>query len=91
MAAEPPRRAPPRKKPVSRATDTKVPRDRIPLPPAYLRLLEQFRLRPFRTEEVLDQAIALVDHLISRRQPLLPEEEDYTEGAEPLPMRPPQG
>jgi len=48
-------------------------------PPAYLRLIEQFRPRPIRSAAELDQAIAVVDHLLSRREPLRPEEEDYLE------------
>jgi HTH-type transcriptional regulator/antitoxin HigA len=47
------------------------------LPPAYLHLLEQFRLRPIRTGEELDRAAAVVDQLVSRREALLPEEEEY--------------
>lgn len=49
------------------------------VPPAYLRLLEQFRLRPIRNDTDLDEATALIDRLLSRREPLRPEEEDYLE------------
>jgi HTH-type transcriptional regulator/antitoxin HigA len=41
--------------------------------------VEQFRLRPLQSADELTQAIALVDHLVSRKEPLLPEEEDYLE------------
>jgi HTH-type transcriptional regulator/antitoxin HigA len=50
-----------------------------PLPPAYLRLVKRFRLRPVRSDDELDQATALVDALLSRKEPLLPEEEEYLE------------
>jgi HTH-type transcriptional regulator/antitoxin HigA len=50
-----------------------------PLPAAYLRLVERFRPRPIRSASELDQAVAVVDELLSRKQPLLAEEEDYLE------------
>src|SRR5262249_18724435 len=48
-------------------------------PAAYLRLVEQFRPRPIRSAGELDQAIAVVDRLLGRKEPLLPEEDDYLE------------
>jgi HTH-type transcriptional regulator/antitoxin HigA len=60
-------------------------RDRRPGPTgasasrAYLRLVGQFRPRPIRSAGELNQAVAVVDNLLSRKQALLPEEEDYLE------------
>ncbi|HKI38178.1 MAG TPA: helix-turn-helix domain-containing protein [Gemmataceae bacterium] len=42
----------------------------------YLALVIQFPLRPLRTEDDLDRAIAVIDSLLDR-DPLAPEEEDY--------------
>jgi HTH-type transcriptional regulator/antitoxin HigA len=79
MAVEPTRKAQPKKKPPPRSAGEKAPPNQRSLPPAYLRLVEQFRLRPLQNAAELNQAIALVDHLVSRKEPLLPEEEDYLE------------
>jgi HTH-type transcriptional regulator/antitoxin HigA len=46
------------------------------VPAAYLRLVEQFRLRPIESDQELAQAIAVVDQLTSKKR-LLPEEEEY--------------
>lgn len=42
----------------------------------YLDLVRRFPLRPLRSDEDLDQAVQMVDLLLSRRD-LAPEEEDY--------------
>ena len=44
----------------------------------YLELVRQFPLRPIRCDEELEEAVAVVDSLLSRRT-LAPEEEDYLE------------
>src|SRR5207248_10140428 len=51
-------------------------RARIALPPAYLHLVKRFRLRPLQSDEELDEAIEVIDQLLSRKK-LLPEEEEY--------------
>ncbi len=45
--------------------------------PAYLKLIRKFPLRPIRSEEVLDRAIAMVDALGSRIKDLTADERDY--------------
>jgi len=64
---------------VAGPTGTKPSVGNTALPPAYLRLVEHFRLRPIQTDTELDQAMALADSLLSRKEPLRPEEEDYLE------------
>src|SRR5437660_1538878 len=49
---------------------------RVALPPAYLHLVKRFRLRPLQSDEELDEAIEVIDQLLSRKK-LLPEEEEY--------------
>jgi HTH-type transcriptional regulator/antitoxin HigA len=46
------------------------------VPPAYLRLLKRFLLRPITTDAELDQGTAVADELFARAD-LLPEEEQY--------------
>src|SRR5207247_1737423 len=46
---------------------------------AYLALIRAFPLRPLRSEQDLDQAIAMVDKLLARRKPLTAQEQDYLE------------
>jgi HTH-type transcriptional regulator/antitoxin HigA len=43
---------------------------------SYLRLIDRFPLRPLRSDEELDRAVALVDELLDRRD-LDPGEQDY--------------
>jgi HTH-type transcriptional regulator/antitoxin HigA len=45
--------------------------------PAYLKLIRRFPLRPIRTDEDLDRAIAMVDSLGARIRDLTPDERDY--------------
>jgi HTH-type transcriptional regulator/antitoxin HigA len=45
--------------------------------PSYLKLIRRFPLRPIRTEEELDRAIAVIDSLVCRVKGLTPEEADY--------------
>jgi HTH-type transcriptional regulator/antitoxin HigA len=47
------------------------------VPPAYLKLIRKFLLRPIRSEEDLDRAIAMIDSLGSRVKDLTPDERDY--------------
>ena len=49
-----------------------------PLPDSYLALIRQFPLRPIRSDDELDQAIAMIDSLLDRES-LDPAEEDYLE------------
>ena len=42
----------------------------------YLELVQQFPLRPIRSDRELDEAVKMIDSLLSRPS-LLPEEEDY--------------
>lgn len=49
------------------------------LPPLYLKLLRKFHLRPIRSDEELDRAIAVSMDLDMRRGDLAPEERDYHE------------
>jgi len=49
------------------------------LSPLYLKLIRTFPLRPIRSEEELDRAIAVVDSLVIRMDDLAPEEQDYLE------------
>jgi len=44
----------------------------------YLELVRQFPLRPIRSDEELDEAVRMIDGLLSRRD-LEPEEKDYLE------------
>ena len=46
-------------------------------PPAYLKLIRRYPLRPIRSDEELDRAIAMVDALGSRIKDLTPDERDY--------------
>ena len=45
--------------------------------PAYLKLIRRFPLRPIRSDEDLDRAIAMVDALGARIKDLTPDERDY--------------
>ena len=45
--------------------------------PAYLKLIRRFPLRPIRSDEELDRAIAMVDALGARIKDLTPDERDY--------------
>jgi HTH-type transcriptional regulator/antitoxin HigA len=45
--------------------------------PLYLKLIRRFPLRPIRTEEELQHAIAVIDSLVVRMDGLAPEEQDY--------------
>jgi HTH-type transcriptional regulator / antitoxin HigA len=45
--------------------------------PLYLKLIRVFPLRPIRTEEDHDRAIAVVDSLVTRMDRLTPDERDY--------------
>jgi HTH-type transcriptional regulator/antitoxin HigA len=45
--------------------------------PSYLKLIRRFPLRPIRTEEELDRAIAVVDSLVARVRDLTRDEADY--------------
>jgi HTH-type transcriptional regulator / antitoxin HigA len=45
--------------------------------PLYLKLIRRFPLRPIRTEEELDRAIAMVDSLVVRMDDLTKDEQDY--------------
>ena len=49
------------------------------LSPLYLKLIRKFPLRPIRSEEELDRAIAVVDSLVVRMDERTPEEQDYLE------------
>ena len=49
------------------------------LSPLYLKLIRKFPLRPIRSAEELDRAIAVVDSLVIRTDELTPEEQDYLE------------
>jgi antitoxin component HigA of HigAB toxin-antitoxin module len=44
---------------------------------AYLALASAYPIHPIRSSEDLDDAIAVVDKLLSRRKPLSPQEQDY--------------
>jgi HTH-type transcriptional regulator/antitoxin HigA len=44
---------------------------------SYLALAAAYPIRPLRSEEDLDEAIAVLDRLLSRRKPLDPQEQDY--------------
>ena len=46
---------------------------------AYRKLIERFPLRPLQNDADLDEAIAVIDALLSRREPLLPDEDAYLE------------
>jgi HTH-type transcriptional regulator / antitoxin HigA len=46
---------------------------------SYLRLAAAFPIRPFRTEEELDQAIRVLDELLRRKKPLDEQEQGYFE------------
>jgi HTH-type transcriptional regulator / antitoxin HigA len=78
MATRPTRRPKPAKSP-GRGRARRAGNGTGAPPAAYLRLVEQFRPRPIRIAGELDQAIAVVDGLLGRKEPLLPEEEDYLE------------
>jgi HTH-type transcriptional regulator/antitoxin HigA len=52
--------------------------ERGPIPQAYLRLVQRFRLRPIQSELDLAEAAALADELFDRAE-LLSEEEQYLE------------
>jgi HTH-type transcriptional regulator/antitoxin HigA len=54
-----------------RAMNTQV------VPRTYLKLIRKFPLRPIRSDEELDRAIAMVDALGSRVNDLAPDERDY--------------
>jgi HTH-type transcriptional regulator/antitoxin HigA len=45
--------------------------------PDYLRLIRRYPLRPIRSEEELDRAIAVVNSLVTRMDALGPDERDY--------------
>jgi HTH-type transcriptional regulator / antitoxin HigA len=45
----------------------------------YLRLIDVYPLRPIRTNEELDEAIAILDRISGWTRALLPEEQDYLE------------
>jgi HTH-type transcriptional regulator/antitoxin HigA len=47
--------------------------------PLYLKLIRKHPLRPIRTEEELDRAIAVVNSLVARVNNLTPDERDYLE------------
>jgi HTH-type transcriptional regulator/antitoxin HigA len=47
--------------------------------PAYLQLIRRFPLRPIRSVEELDRAIAVVDSLVARMEQLTADERDYLE------------
>ena len=47
------------------------------VPRAYLRLMERFLLRPINDDRELAEAAAMLDELASRKDPLLPEEQEY--------------
>ncbi len=44
---------------------------------SYLALVITYPIHPIHSEEDLDQAIAVIDKLLSRRKPLDPQEQDY--------------
>jgi HTH-type transcriptional regulator/antitoxin HigA len=45
----------------------------------YFDLVRKFPLRPIRNDEELDRATAMIDSLVTRREPLDSSEEDYLE------------
>jgi HTH-type transcriptional regulator / antitoxin HigA len=72
-----------RKKGGKTAPATRVVRLRVPrggrVSPSYLALVAVYPIRPIRSSEELDQAITVIDRLLSRRKPLDPQENDYLE------------
>jgi HTH-type transcriptional regulator / antitoxin HigA len=65
------------------AKATRVVRLRVPpgrrVNSSYLALVVAYPIHPIRSEEDLDQAIAVIDRLLSRRKPLDSQEQDYLE------------
>ncbi len=62
----------------TRLVRLRVPRDSV-TSSAYLALVLNYPIRPIRSDEELDQAIAVVDKLLARRKPLDENEQDYLE------------
>lgn len=79
MATEPARKTRPRRGAPRGSARGQSVNGTAPPPAAYLRLVEQFRPRPIRSADELDRAVAVVDDLLGRKEPLLPEEDDYLE------------
>ncbi len=60
----------------TRIVRLRVPRDRR-VSSSYLALVIAYPIHPIRSSEDLDQAIVMIDGLLSRRKPLDPQEQDY--------------
>jgi HTH-type transcriptional regulator/antitoxin HigA len=59
------------------ARDRGAARRRPPVSPSYLELMRAYPVRPIRSERELDRAIAVVDSLLSRENPLDRDGQDY--------------
>jgi len=68
----------PRRAKSMRIVRVRVPRNRN-VSSSYLNLVAAYPIHPIRSEEDLDEAIAVIDKLLSRPKPLDPQEKDYLE------------